>query len=195
MDPFLGEIKMFAGNFPPRGWAFCQGQIMSIASNNALFALLGTQYGGDGQTTFALPDLRGRAPIGFGTGPGLPNIVQGQAAGANTVTLLSTNAPGQQVTIPVQTISVSIPAVEGDANAPAPSPANVLAKPYDTSGSGAAADIYSSAAANTNLKPFDVTVPQHTVLVGGNPQPFSVQNPYLGINFIIALEGIYPSRN
>ena len=119
MDPFLGEIKMFAGNFAPRGWAFCQGQLMSIAQNNALFALLGTTYGGDGKTTFALPDLRGRGPIGFGTGPGLADVVQGEAGGVNDVTLLQSNMPMQQAVIPAQTVSVAIPAVEGDANAAA----------------------------------------------------------------------------
>lgn len=195
MDPFLGEIKMFAGNFPPRGWMFCQGQLLNINNNAALFSLLGTQYGGNGQTTFALPDLRGRAPIGFGTGGALPAVVQGQAGGNNAVTLTSLNMPPQAVTIPAQNIPVSIPAVEGDANAPAPSSANVLAKPFDSTGSGAAADIYSSAAANTNLKPFNVTVPQQNAIVGGAQQAFSVQNPYLGMNFIIAVEGIFPSRN
>lgn len=195
MDPFLGEIKMFAGNFAPRGWAFCQGQLMSIAQNNALFALLGTTYGGDGKTTFALPDLRGRGPIGFGTGSGLADVVQGEAGGVNDVTLLQSNMPMQQAVIPAQTVSVAIPAVEGDANAAAPSSGNVLAKSFDSSGAGAAADIYSSDVPNTSLKPFNVTVPQTSVNLGGASLPVSVQNPYLGMNFIIALEGIFPSRN
>jgi len=195
MDPFVGEIRMFAGTYAPRGWAFCQGQLLNVSSNAALFSLLGTQYGGNGQTTFGLPDLRGRAAIGIGGGGALPPVVQGQVGGTNAVTLTSSNVPAQQVTIPAQNLSVAIPAVEGDANAPAPSSANVLAKPFDSTGSGAAADIYSSTAANTNLKPFNVTVPQQNVVVGGAPQPFSVQNPYLGMNFIIALEGVYPSRN
>ncbi|MFJ4347294.1 phage tail protein [Pseudomonas sp. NPDC089401] len=194
-EPYLGEIKMFAGNFAPRGWAFCQGQILSIAQNSALFAILGVTYGGNGTTTFALPDLRGRAPVGQGTGPGLPTVELGQAAGNNQVTLLQSNVPMQAVMVPAQTVAVSIPAVEGSANAPGPSTASVLAQSFDKSGSGAAPDIYSTDQATTSLKPFNVTVPQATFNVGGSSQPFSVQNPYLGTNFIIALEGIFPSRN
>lgn len=80
-EPFIGEIRMFAGNFAPRGWAFCDGQLMSISQNTALFSLLGTLYGGDGRTTFGLPDLRGRAPIHSGSGPGLNKVIQGQKSG------------------------------------------------------------------------------------------------------------------
>src|SRR3982750_2476369 len=92
-EPFLAEIIMFGGNFAPRGWAFCSGQILSIAQNTALFALLGTTYGGNGQTTFALPDLRGRAPIGTGQGPGLTNILLGELSGTQSVTLTSQQMP------------------------------------------------------------------------------------------------------
>ena len=92
-EPFLAEIIMFAGNFAPRGWAFCQGQILSIAQNTALFSLLGTTYGGNGQTTFALPDLRGRVPVGTGQGPGLPNVNLGDPAGEPTHTLIITEMP------------------------------------------------------------------------------------------------------
>src|SRR5947208_9525764 len=97
--PFLGGIFMFAGNFAPRGYALCQGQLMSIAQNTALFSILGTTYGGNGQTTFALPDLRGRAPVGQGQGPGLSNISLGEVAGSETVTLLSTNMPSHNHTV------------------------------------------------------------------------------------------------
>ena len=92
-QPFIGEIKMFGGNFAIRGWAFCDGQLMAIDQNDALFALLGTTYGGDGQTTFAVPDLRGRVPINQGQGPGLQNYVIGQAAGTESVTLLNQQMP------------------------------------------------------------------------------------------------------
>src|SRR5262245_39378135 len=92
-EPFLGQIRMFAGNFAPRGNAFCMGQILSIAQNTALFSLLGTTYGGNGQTTFALPDLRGRSIVGMGQGPGLTNITQGEVGGTETVTLLITQMP------------------------------------------------------------------------------------------------------
>jgi microcystin-dependent protein len=93
MDQYIGQLMLFAGNFAPRGWAFCHGQLLSIAQNSALFSLLGTTYGGDGQTTFGVPDLRGRAPIGMGQGPGLPNITQGQQGGAAAVTLTTAQMP------------------------------------------------------------------------------------------------------
>src|SRR5690349_13883210 len=92
-EPFIGEIIMFAGNFAPRGWAFCQGQILSIAQNTALFSILGTTYGGNGQTTFALPDFRGRVPVGQGQGPGLSSYVLGEVSGTESTTLLTTNMP------------------------------------------------------------------------------------------------------
>src|SRR5688572_6320685 len=92
-EPFLGEIRMVGFNFAPQGWAFCQGQLMSIAQNSALFSLLGTTFGGDGQTTFALPDYRGRSSVGMGSGPGLTNIVQGEKSGTENVTILSTQMP------------------------------------------------------------------------------------------------------
>src|SRR4051812_22593920 len=92
-NPFLGTISLFAGNFAPRGWAFCNGQILPIAQNTALFSILGTTYGGNGQTTFALPDLRGRAPIHWGQGPGLTNRELGEVSGSENVTLISTQMP------------------------------------------------------------------------------------------------------
>jgi len=93
MEAFIGSILLFAGNFAPRGWAFCQGQLLSIQQNTALFSILGTTYGGNGQTTFGLPDLRGRAPIGPGQGPGLPSVELGEMAGTPQVQLLITNLP------------------------------------------------------------------------------------------------------
>src|SRR5215213_5859350 len=92
-DPYIGEIRMFAGNFAPRGWALCNGQLLSISQNTALFSLLGTMYGGNGQTTFALPDLRGRVPLHFGQGPGLSNYVEGEVGGTETVTLTTGEMP------------------------------------------------------------------------------------------------------
>ena len=92
-EPFIGEIKIFAGDFAPRGWAMCAGQLLPIASNQALFAILGTTYGGDGRVNFALPDLRGRAPVHWGQGPGLPAVTLGERAGAESVTLLGSQLP------------------------------------------------------------------------------------------------------
>lgn len=109
-EAFTGEIKMFAGNFAPRGWAFCDGQLLSISSNSALFSLLGTMYGGDGRTTFGLPDLRGRVAVGVGQGSGLSNIRQGQKWGTETTTLTSVNLPAHSHTVNVQGNSSGISA-------------------------------------------------------------------------------------
>jgi len=172
VETFLGEIRMFAGNFAPKGWAFCQGQLLLIAQNQALFALLGTTYGGDGRTTFALPDLRGRVPVGFGQGPGLSNRVIGQQFGTETVTLTTAQMPAHSHTVNAVT-------TEGNQNLPTNSlPANTKALDKE----------YSDANANTTMK---ATMVNPT---GGN-QPFGVTQPSLGVNFIIALQGIYPSRN
>jgi microcystin-dependent protein len=169
MEGYLAQVIMFAGNFAPRGWAFCQGQILSIAQNTALFSLLGTTYGGNGQTTFALPDFRGRSPVGTGQGPGLSNISLGQVAGTETVTLLPGNLPPH---------SHSVNGVKGtsDANTPnATLPANASA--------------YSTQAANAVM---------NATMIGNGPgqsQPVPIRNPYLGMNFVICMQGIFPSRN
>ena len=180
-EPFIGEIKILAFDFAPRSYATCSGQILSIAQNTALFSLLGTTYGGNGQTTFALPDLRGRVPVGQGQGPGLPPYSMGQLAGTTNVTLLSTNMPihnhaatGINVRIPVTAASEDSAAANNyignavnDTFGPTASPTASLGAPV-VSGS--------------------------TALAGGS-QPFSVLNPYLTINYSIALQGIFPSRN
>ena len=172
VETFLGEIRMFAGNFAPKGWAFCQGQLLLIAQNQALFALLGTTYGGDGRTTFALPDLRGRAPIGFGQGPGLSYKDLGQQFGTETVTLTTAQMPAHSHTVNAVT-------TEGNQNLPTNSlPANT--KTLDKE--------YSDANANTTMK---ATMVNPT----GGSQPFGVSQPSLGVNFIIALQGVFPSRN
>ena len=172
VETFLGEIRMFAGNFAPTGWAFCQGQLLPIAQNTALFSLLGTTYGGDGRTTFALPDLRGRVPVGFGQGLGLSNRVIGEQFGSELVTLNINQMPSHNHTVNAVT-------TEGNQNLPTNSlPANT--KTLDKE--------YSDANANTTMK---ATMVNPT----GGSQPFGVSQPSLGVNFIIALQGIYPSRN
>lgn len=171
MDPYLGMIIMFGGNFAINGWALCQGQLLSIAQNTALFALLGTTYGGNGTTTFALPDLRGRVPVGWGNGPGLAPIQLGEMSGSENVTLNITQ-------MPVHNHGLTGSSLTGNASLPtAAVPAN----------SGALDREYST----------DLTAPvqmQPTALAGSS-QPFGIRNPYLGINFQIALQGIFPSRN
>lgn len=172
MEPFIASIILFGGNFAPRGWAFCQGQILSIAQNTALFSLLGTTYGGNGQTTFALPDLRGRVPIHPGQGPGLSSYSLGQMGGTETTTLLSTN-------IPAHTHALNAVSETGDKPTPQ---GNFLA---------------ATGALDPEYRSTGTVVPMASTAIGisGNSQPFNNIQPYLALNYIIALEGIYPSRN
>ena len=167
---FLAEIYLFAGNFAPRGFAFCNGQILSISQNTALFSLLGTTYGGNGQTTFALPDLRGRVPVGTGQGPGLTSIVLGEQAGTETVTLISTNLPAHNHTV------------------------NAAASATSKNPSGRVPGLTAAGSSYADT-PDGVTMnPQMLGLTGGS-QPFATRNPYLGLNYVIAIEGIFPARN
>ncbi|TXF89964.1 phage tail protein [Neolewinella aurantiaca] len=176
MDPFLGQIIFFAGNFAPRGWAFCHGQLLPIASNQALFAILGTIYGGDGRTTFALPDLRGRAPVSEGTGPGLSSISIGQKGGTEQVTLNVTNLPSHN-----HSIILKASGDPGTTTSPADS---YLAE------SGRGDNDFTPSGANlVNLQGGGMTTNT------GGSQPVYTRAPYLAINSIIALQGTFPSRN
>jgi microcystin-dependent protein len=183
MDPTMSEIRLFAGNFAPLSWAFCNGQLMSIAENTALFSLLGTTYGGDGQVTFGLPDFRGRAAIGTGQGGGLSYYELGQMSGNNSVTLLMTNLPPHNHVAVVKAGSAA-----ANSNAPA--------NHYPASGNGVTSDsvqiqlgAYIATSAGT------MNAGMVTVVPSGNNSPVTVTNPYLGLNYIIATEGIYPSRS
>ncbi|MBU0550812.1 tail fiber protein [Myxococcota bacterium] len=167
-EPFIGEIRMFGGNFAPRGWAFCDGQLLPIDQNPALFSLLGTNYGGDGRTTFALPDLRGRAPIHAGNGPGLSPRVLGQAGGAESVTLNTQHLPSHAHDL----LATQAPATE--------------AAPHDGVFALAETDRYHQGEADARLSP---------ALSAGGGQVHSNLQPQLAVSFIIALVGIYPSRN
>lgn len=186
-EPFLGEIRMVGFNFNPRGWAFCNGALIGIAQNSALFSLLGTTFGGNGQTTFGLPDYRGRSPVGQGQGPGLAAITQGEMAGAENISLTLAQLP---MHVPAVVVNVAIPAVTTSAN--------VAATPSTTSHLGPVAaggrpgTLYSTDPTDTTLAPFAAQV---TVSPVGGSQPVPLRNPFLGTNFIIALEGIFPSRN
>jgi len=186
-EPFLGEIRMVGFNFAPRGWAFCDASILAISTNTALFSLLGTTYGGNGTTTFGLPDFRGRSPVGMGQGPGLTNITQGEMSGAENVTILSTQMPAHTH---LAQDSISIPAVSASTNVAAVPANNTVLGPI--AAGGRAGTLYSTDAANTTLAPFTSQV---TVGPAGGSQPLPIRNPYLGINMVIALEGIFPSRN
>lgn len=202
-DPYLGEIRMVGFNFAPVGWAQCSGQTMSISQNSALFALLGTIYGGNGQTTFQLPNLQGRTPVGFGQGLGLSPINLGESAGTETVTLTTQNMPQHTHVATVTgggavTGNVSIPASTSTASGTqsgVPGNTSVLGPVSISNRQG---ELYSTATADTHLKPIAVnlTATAPTIensAVGGNV-PVPLRNPYLGVNFCIALEGVFPSR-
>ncbi|THD34764.1 MAG: phage tail protein [Sphingomonas sp.] len=182
-EPFLGEIRIFPYNFAPRGWATCSGQILSIAQNTALFSLLGTTYGGNGQTTFALPDLRGRAPIGQGQGPGLSPYTLGQIGGTETTTLLTTN-------MPIHTHAATLNATTTKATSQVAAAGSQLAKSVDAGGTAVPEIYVPSGTGGTQ-----VALGGLTVGTAGGSQPFSLLNPYLVLEPCIALEGIFPSRN
>lgn len=171
MDPYIGEIRMFGGNFAPRGWAFCNGQILSIAQNTALFSLLGTTYGGNGQTTFALPNLQGRIPLHAGQGPGLTPRSLGEESGSPTVTLITNE-------MPLHGHSMSANQAPGNN----PSPENnywAMSSRRDTP--------YANNA--------DTAMSPQAVAPAGNGQPHDNMQPYLAVSYIIALQGIYPPRS
>ncbi len=179
MEGTIGTIMMFAGNFAPRNWAYCAGQLVSIASNTALFSILGTTYGGDGRVTFGLPDLQGRVVVGAGQGPGLSNYDLGQAENAETATMSQAQMAAHTHTAGAVSIPLSNSAATGtDPNG------NILATPV--------ADTYATpgTAPAVNYGGFSSTVaPQ------GGSQPFSIMQPYECISFVICQQGVYPARN
>ncbi len=175
MDSYIGQIQPFGFNFAPKNWLFCNGQLMSIAQNTALFSLLGTTYGGDGVTTFALPDLRGRASLHFGQGPGLTTRVLGEASGQETVTLLNSQMPTHNHLLNATTTST------------AEVPTNAFPGSAALASDGAAVTAYGTTP-NTTMSP------QAIGLAGGN-QPHQNMQPYLVLNWCICQYGIFPSRN
>ena len=172
-EPFIAEIKIFAGNFAPRNWAFCNGQLLPIAQNTALFSLVGTIYGGDGRTTFGLPNLQGRAPMHPGYGPGLSPRQLGQTGGTESVTLTAAQMPSH-----AHQAQGSL----STANANVPSGSTLL-------GSTPTQYTYASGSAD------NVDMAPDSLATTGGGQPHSNMQPYLAINFIIALLGVYPGRD
>lgn len=170
---------MFAGNFAIRGWAFCDGQLLSIAQNSALFSILGTTYGGDGRTTFGLPDLRGRVPVHEGQGPGLPNIRLGQKSGAPTTTLTVQNLPSHNHGSTNLTVGASSKPANTD------DPSNAVS-------AVGGEDAFRQEAANTRMG--NSSISGNTDNTGGSVA-FNNMQPYLGINYLIALVGTFPSRS
>ena len=173
-QPFIGQIQPFGFNFAPLGWALCNGQLMSIQQNTALFALLGTSYGGNGTTTFALPDLRGRAPYAQGQGPGLPNYTIGQVFGATATTL----TVGQ---MPTHTHQLTASSSTDTRN----SPAGALFATF-----AAGVGVYTPAGA-----PADTPMAANAIGTAGGSQPVPTQSPALSMNWCVAMQGIFPSRN
>jgi microcystin-dependent protein len=172
-DPFVAEIRIFGFNFAPKGWAFCDGQLLPISQNTALFSLLGTMYGGDGKSTFGLPDMQGNAPMFFGQGPGLSLYDEGQMGGVPSVTLLDSEMPVHQHALQANT---------APADLPTPGPNNSLARssPF----------IYKVPAGANPPQPM---APQAVSPTGGS-QPHNNMMPYLTLNFCLALQGVFPPR-
>jgi len=171
-DCFLGEIKIFAGNYAPVSWALCNGQILTISGNEALFSLFNTVYGGNGQTSFGLPDLRGRLPVHMGQGPGLSAYPLGCSEGVETVTLSEENMP--QHNHPMQASKDSPASLK---------PANCLLADIGT-------DLYGNGSDQSKLVGFSPIAIQAT----GNNTPHNNMMPYVCLNFIVSLKGVYPDR-
>ncbi len=180
MNPFLGQIGLFACNFAPQGWALCEGQILSIAQSTALFSLLGVNFGGNGVNNFQLPDLRGRAPLACGQGPGLSQYDIGQADGAETVSIDATRYPAHSHAL----FAAASTATEN-------TPGGLIEAQGQTGGRGGAVNLalYSNAGTATTLAPAALTP------ASGGGQPHTNLQPYLALNFCIALQGIFPARS
>jgi microcystin-dependent protein len=170
VDPFVAEIRIFPFNFPPKGWAWCDGQLLPISQNTALFSLLGTTYGGDGKSTFALPDLQGRAPMHPGQGPGLSLHDLGEMGGSETVTLLESE-------IPAHSHAVSASLADGTSQTPA----------GEKLATGVGIGQYAAPGAMTQLNP-------SALAPAGGDQPHNNMQPYLTFYFNIALQGVFPPR-
>jgi len=181
MDPFVGEIRLWALNFAPQGWALCQGQLMSISQNAALFSLIGTFFGGDGRINFGLPNLQGKVTVGMGQGMGLSSYVLGQAGGAATVTMQPNQMPVHYHTLPTGTAGVA-GGVPSASTYLSPEPGSRTAPGIPLS---ASQEQYSSGSVMMN--------PQTAGVAGGN-QPHNNMAPYLTLNYCIALQGIFPQR-
>jgi len=172
-EPFIAEIRIFAGNFAPRSWAFCNGQLLPVSQNTALFSLIGTTYGGDGRTTTALPNLQGRAPMHPGRGPGLTSRRLGQKGGVEMITLSEAQMPSH---------NHPVNALNAPASTPTPSTTTTLARSVGGNGYKASPS-------------FDAVLDDGSLPSTGGSQAHTNMQPFLTMNFIIALQGLYPSRS
>ena len=170
-DPFVAEIRIVPFNFAPKGWAFCDGQILPLSQNTALFSLLGTTYGGNGKSNFALPDLQGRTPLQPGQGPGLTSYDLGETGGSETITLLQSEMPSH-------THSGQGAATAGDQRVPGGY--------YLGGGAGRGSSYYKNTTTTVNMVPLNPA---------GGGQPHNNRQPYLVLNFVIALQGVFPPRS
>src|SRR4051812_11552033 len=177
-DQFVAEIRIFPFNFPPTGWAFCDGQLMPISQNTALFSLLGTTYGGDGKSTFALPDMQGSAPMQPGQGQGLSLRDLGEMSGVDSITLLTSEIPLH---------SHSLSGSDSDATTGVPTGQLMAKGAWDNGTSGGIVGSYSALASNTSMHP-------SAIAPAGGGLPHNNMQPYLVLNFCVALQGIFPQR-
>jgi microcystin-dependent protein len=201
-EPFIGEIRMVGFNYAPRGWAFCAGQLLPIAQNTALFSLLGTTFGGNGTTNFALPNYCGRSPVGMGNGPGLTPIVQGEAAGTESTTLNILQMPththvATTTATATSTGTFQVAGTSSNASATPSTTNNILAASGGGPGSATIwSDQLNSPVTLANPEVINTALNVNVTLQSaGGSQPIGLRNPFLGTNFIIALEGIFPARN
>src|SRR5690242_3432650 len=181
-NPFVAEVRIFTGNFAPTGWALCNGQLMPISQNTALFSLLGTTYGGDGKSTFALPNLQGSAPMQAGQGPGLSLRDLGETGGEQTVTLLQTEMPVHSHTMQTTATAATVQTAANNQWA--------FANAGGAKGAGGSVINMFSTTTNSGLVPMS---PFATSIAGGN-LPHNNMPPFLGLTFIIALQGVFPAR-
>ena len=189
-QPYVGEVILVAFNYAPAGWAFCNGQLLPISENETLFQLIGTTYGGDGQSTFALPDLRGRIPVGAGQGPGLQNYFLGEMAGVETVTLTAQQLAGHNHAVDTTALTATTKCKSGPAIGNQRSPVGNV---YAPEAAGATMP-YSSASPDATMNADPVAISGNTTVAGGN-QPHDNLQPFLSLNFCIALFGIFPPHS
>jgi microcystin-dependent protein len=187
---FVGEILLVGFNFPPKGYAFCQGQLLPIQQNTALFSLLGTMYGGNGQTNFALPNLQGSVPLGFGQGPGLTDHPQGEKSGSETIQLTTQQMPLHTHVVNASSVLAAVASRSGAGNQQTPV-GNVPA-----SESAGVTATYSNGLPDATMRAGNIAVSgTATASPAGNDQPHENRQPYLTMNYVIALQGVFPPRS